>query len=174
MIEANRESVAVVYSACWWSVVLLAFMESAHRKPIAANGIVVPPLLPAFSDAGPTSFAMIMHSLRNRGGVSCVQSSGQRLLLLVVSIECPVIRPYRPTNSGELVCQRAGRLVVAGTLLEGEGPGLELESGFALNGQLSGPCENGAGTVGQERSQIDIAALGNPAQASSHAGAVLS
>ncbi|RLK50659.1 hypothetical protein DFR31_0565 [Alkalispirillum mobile] len=71
VIEANSESVAIVYSACWWSVVLLAFMESAHRKPIAANGIVVPPLLPAFSDAGPTSFAMIMHSLRNRGGVSC-------------------------------------------------------------------------------------------------------
>lgn len=48
--EAGSRSIAAVYSAFDWRVMLLAFMESAHRGPIAANGFGKPAVLPALSD----------------------------------------------------------------------------------------------------------------------------
>lgn len=55
LIEANQEAVAAVYPACLRRSVLLAFMEFAHRGPIAANGFTEPRLLAALSGPGPIS-----------------------------------------------------------------------------------------------------------------------
>lgn len=50
MIEAGSRSIAAVYSVVDWRVMLLAFVKSVHRGPIAANGLGKPALLPALPD----------------------------------------------------------------------------------------------------------------------------
>ena len=83
LIVTIRESVAVVYPACLWSSVLLVCMESAYRGPFAANDFKEQPLLPALSDARPTSFAMIVLSLRNRGWDAPIVSGSLPMWLVV-------------------------------------------------------------------------------------------
>jgi hypothetical protein len=83
-------------------------------------------------------------------------------------MERPIVFPDGPGDPSELVGECGGGLVVAACSLACESPGAQPIRRLALGG-----VQDGAGAVDEQRSQVDVSALGDGAEASSQAGGVL-
>jgi hypothetical protein len=79
------------------------------------------------------------------------------------------VLPDGPGDSGELVGESDSGLVVAACGFASEGPGSESVWGSALGGM-----KDGASTMDEERSQVDVAASGDRAKAAPLTGGSLS
>ena len=101
---------------------------------------------------------MLRWSLRKRGGGS---DRG------VVGVEVSLMFPHSPTNSRQFIGQRAGRFVMTGALFKCDGPLVETGYSFSCALKGLGAVEHRACAMDEQGSEVDVAHLGNPSEASS-------
>src|SRR6266480_5346402 len=143
-------------------------MESAHRQPhnrsdqASISGVIG--LVPCRSDRCCHDGRCLSSQTAERFFSA---SSGSRWLISFV------LHPDGPGDARELVGERAGRLVVVGTVLDGEGPGskaIEVAAGAPCHGSRA---EHRACPVGEQHPDVTVAALRDASQVAGAARGVL-